>query len=126
MYLSEEEFNKRLEKIQKQNEGKERKLKLKEERKKYGFKFKLPSTSKLILLTVFALCIELLVYCEYAMLVLNDASAMYVLIGIPATLIPTIISYYSKAKAENTKDGLIYDKAMFELNQDSNLEEFSG
>ena len=113
-HMSEQEYNIRLEKIKERNESKERKHKLKQEKRKYGFKIKLPSTSKLILMAVFLLCMEIVFYCEYAMLVLGDTSAMYVLIGIPTTLVPTIIAYYNKSRAENTKGGITYDKAMME------------
>lgn len=116
-YISEHEYETRLGKIKKKNDSKERRRKLKEEKNKYSFQVKLPSTSKIILLAVFLLCIEVVVYCEYAMLVLGDTSAMYVLIGIPATLVPTILAYYSKSKSENVSGGIVYDMAM--KNQDA-------
>lgn len=99
--ISEKEFEAQMREIQIINESKERERKLKEEKMKYKRKIKLPSTSKLVLLGVFLICLEILIFSEYAMLVLYDASAMYALIGIPAALVPTIIGYYSKAKAEN-------------------------
>ena len=114
-YMTEKEYNSRMEKIQKKNENIERKRKLKEEENKYSFKFKKPSTSKLVLWMVFLMCIEVLIFCEYAMLVLNDASAMYVLIGIPAALIPTVLGYYWKSKAENTTGGITHEKVRYEL-----------
>ena len=61
------------------------------------------------------MCIEVIVFCEYAMIVLQDASAMYVLIGVPTTLIPIVVSYYNKSKSENTKNGIVYEKAIREL-----------
>ena len=98
---------------------------MKAEKSKYTTKHKLPSTSKIVLLAVFLLCIEIIVFSEYAMIVLADASAMYVLIGIPATLVPTIIAYYQKSKAENTKGGITYDMAMLEKEQqDVGCDEF--
>ena len=117
-YLTEKEYEARLKKIQEKNASEERKHKLKKEKDKYKSKFKMPSTSKLILLGVTLLCLQIVVYCEYAMLYLGDTSAMYALIGVPATLAPTIWAYYSKAKAENTKGGITYDMAMrdFETN----------
>ena len=114
-YISEEEYKARMKKIKDKNESKERRRNLREERKKYGFKLKLPSTSKLIVLVVFLMCLELLIYAEYAMIALNDASAMYVLLGIPVTLIPTVISYFNKSKAENTANGIVYEKTMYEM-----------
>lgn len=113
-HMSEKEFNSRLKKIQDKNIEKERKRKLREEKLKYFPKFKLPSTSKLVLFAVFLLCIEIIIFCQYAMIVLGDASAMYVLIGVPVSLVPVVLGYYSKSKAENSKDGITYDLAMLE------------
>ena len=113
-YISEEIFNYRLKKIQNRNLSKERKAALKAEKRKYARKFQLPSTSKLVLLVVFLLCIEIIVFCQYAMIVLGDTSAMYVLIGVPTTLVPTVLAYYWKSKAENSKDGITYDMAMLD------------
>ena len=42
---------------------------------------------------------------------------MYALIGIPATIIPIVLGYYSKSKAENTAGGITYDMAMMEMSQ---------
>lgn len=99
------------------NLSKERKQKLREEKIKYGHKFKLPSTSKLILLGAILLCLQIVLFCEYVMITLGDTSAMYVLIGIPATLIPVIWGYYSKSKAENTSGGIIYETTMAQISQ---------
>ena len=115
--ISEKEFNSRLKKIQEKNKSKERKKMLKEEKAKYKSKRKFPSTSKIVLFAVFLLCIEIVIFSEYAMIVLADASAMYVLIGIPTTLVPTIIAYYHKSRIENTKNGIVYDMAMLEKEQ---------
>lgn len=118
-YISEEEYKIKFKKIQEKNKSKERKRKLKEEdsKCKYKKKLKLPSTSKLVLLAVFLMCIEILVFAQYAMIKLGDISAMYTLIGVPVTLVPVVLAYYSKSRAENTKDGLIYDKTMLEMSQ---------
>ena len=121
--MSEEEYESELQKIQKKNESNERKRKLKEKRKRYWPKFKLPSTSKLVLMAVFLLCIEIVLYCEYAMIVLGDASAMYVLIGVPTTLVPTILAYYAKSQKENTAGGITYDMAMRDRCEDDCLGE---
>lgn len=111
-HLTEEEYNIRLKKLKEKNASKELKLKLKAEKRKYKTKFKLPSTSKLILLGVILLCLQIVIFCEYTMISTGDTSAMYVLIGIPATLIPIVWGYYSKAKAENTVGGIVYETAM--------------
>ena len=46
------------------------------------------------------------------MVELKDTSALYVLLGIPAAMAPIIWAYFSKAKAENTKNGIVYETAM--------------
>lgn len=124
-FLSEKEYESRLRRLKIINRSKERKRKLKEEERKYKAKLKLPSTSKLILIGAVLLCLEIVIFCEYTMIALGDTSAMYVLIGIPATLIPIIWSYYSKSKAENTQGGIVYDMAMMQMNQTNHTEDMN-
>lgn len=114
-YISEEEYNSRMKKIQSKNLSKERSQKLKKEKSKYKHKIKLPSTSKLILIGAVLLCVQIVCFAEYAVIKTGDTSYMYALIGVPATLIPTIWGYYSKSKAENTKGGITYETAMEEM-----------
>lgn len=110
--MTEEKFQKELKKIQLKNKEIEYRNKLKVEKNKYKRKFKLPSTSKLVLLVVFIMCVEILAFSQYAMIVTGDTSAMYTLIGVPVTLVPTVISYYWKSKAENTIGGITFETAM--------------
>ncbi len=117
-YISDKEYESRMKKIKLENMSKERLKKLKQEEDKYKPKFKLPSTSKLVLLGVILLCVQIVLFCEYAMLKLCDASSMYVLVGIPVALVPVIWGYYSKSKAENTTGGIIYETAMAKFNVD--------
>jgi hypothetical protein len=124
-HISEEEYNKRLNKINEDNLSKERKQKLKEEKNKHKVKFKLPSTSKLVLFGAILLCLEIIIFCQYAMIALSDTSAMYVLIGIPATLVPVILGYYNKSKAENTSGGIVFETTMMQ-NKHNNKEDLSG
>lgn len=121
-YLSEKEYATRLKRVQMDNESKERKRKLREEKNKFRPKIKLPSTSKLVLLVVILLCLEIVFFCQYVMIEFGDTSALYTLIGIPVTLVPTIWGYYSKSKAENTAGGITYDMAMAEMNNVGNDE----
>lgn len=120
-YLSEKDFNNRLKQIQAENVQKERLEILKKEKSKYKkkFKVKLPSTSKLILLVASLLCFQIVIFCEYVMFKFQDTSAMYALIGVPASLIPVVLGYYYKAKAENTIGGIVYDTAMSQTSQPS-------
>lgn len=113
--MTEKEYQTKLKKIQIKNLQKERKDKLKSEKDKYKKKHKLPSTSKLILLGVILLCLEIVIFCEYAMVHLGDTSALYALIGIPVAIAPAVVSYYMKSKAENTEGGIVYEAAMAEI-----------
>lgn len=113
-YLGEKEFNNKMNKIRKKNLEKERKIMLKAERSKFKKERKKISTSKLILLVVIILCLQIIGFAEYVMLTTNDTSALYVLIGVPATLVPTIWGYYAKSKAENSEGGITYELALRE------------
>lgn len=124
-YMSERKYKARLKEIEEKNESRERKRRLLKERKKYMPQFKLPSTSKLLLLGVVLLCLEIVIFCEYVMIKLGDTSAMYALIGIPASLIPIVLGYFSKSKAENTKNGIVYETAM-KSKQNNEEEDLSG
>ena len=121
--LTQKEFEKKLAEIQEKNKQKEYRRLLREERKKSRTKFKLPSTSKLILLVAFLLCLEIIIFCEYMMVKTGDLSSLYAMIGVASALIPLCLGYYFKSKAENTAGGITYDMAMLEANQNLNYEE---
>lgn len=112
LYLTEERYLKRLDKIQRKNQHIEYRNKLREEKNKYKKQFKLPSTSKLILVGTVLLCTQIVAFCEYAMMYFCNLEAMYALIGVPAALMPVVWAYFSKAKAENTAGGITYELAM--------------
>lgn len=121
--LTQEEFEKKLAEIQEKNKQKEYRRLLREERKKSRAKFKSPSTSKLILLVAFLLCLEIIIFCEYMMIKTGDLSSLYSMIGVASALIPLCLGYYFKSKAENTAGGITYDMAMLEASQNLNYEE---
>lgn len=77
------------------------------------------SYSKFVLLGMIIMCLQIVLFCEYAIITLADASAMYALIGIPVALAPIIWGYYSKSKAENTSGGIVYDMAMRNVEDNS-------
>lgn len=114
-YLSKQEYERRLTSIRADNVSTARKLALKKERSKYRRKTKLPSTSKLLLWTAVLLCVEIIGFCEFAFTVTKDTSFLYVLAGVPTTLVPTILSYYHKSKCENTAGGIVYETAMSKI-----------
>lgn len=111
-YISEREYEAQMRRLKKINESREREKKLKEERYKYGFRFKMPSTSKIVLFVSLVICLQIVFFCERLMVELKDTSALYVLLGIPAAMAPIIWAYFSKSKAENTKNGIVYETAM--------------
>lgn len=122
-YLTDSQYNKQLKKIQIKNQQKEKRQKLREEKNKYKPKLKLPTTSKLLLIGAVLLCLEIVIFCEYVMLKLQDSSSLYVLIGIPASLIPIILGYFYKSKAENTSGGIVFETAMSQMTGTANEEE---
>lgn len=111
-YISDRDYNAQMKAIKRMNQSKEREIKLREEREKYSFKFKMPSTSKIVLFVSLIICLQIIFFCERLMVELQDTSALYVLLGIPAAMAPIIWAYFSKAKAENTKNGIVYETAM--------------
>lgn len=114
--MTSREYELELKKIKAKNHQIEMKRNLKAAKIK---RFNIPkiSTSKLILIAVLLLNLQIIHFVEKAIMTYGDLSALYALIAIPATLVPTIWAYYSKAKAENLADsGFIYEARMAELN----------
>lgn len=116
MYMSEKEFRNKMRKIRLRSESDARKQELYEAKHKNKKKFQ---TSKVILWVMIALVLEIVAFVEFAMMKWGDFSSMYALIGIPATLVPVIWGYYSKAKSENTVGGITYETAMRSYEDDS-------
>lgn len=113
-YMTEKKYNEKMLDLQIRNRQIEIRQNLKVEKNKYRKPFKLPPTSKLVLLAAILLCLEIIVFCEYAMLHSGDMRAMYVLTGLPVALALVIWGYYGKAKAENTVGGIVYEAVMRE------------
>ncbi len=88
---------------------------------KHKLNLKLPTTSKLLLIGAVLICLEIIIFCEYIMVKLQDTSSLYVLIGIPASLVPIILGYFYKSKNENTQGGIVYETAMRQM-QDEETE----
>lgn len=101
-------YSKKLSRLKDKNEYLQEKYKLQSEQNIYKVKAKAPSTSKLILWTVVFICLEIIGFSEYAMLRTGDTSALYALIGVPATLVPAVLGYYHKAAKENCVGGVVY------------------
>ena len=115
--LTQDKYQKKLDKIKKKNEEFRQKQKLEKIKYKYKQKRKPLSTSKVVLLGAVILCIQITLFCEYMMWKTMDLSSMYVLIGIVPSLSGVILGYYLKSKSENTTGGIIFETAMEELRQ---------
>nr|WP_297933197.1 hypothetical protein [uncultured Lachnoclostridium sp.] len=117
--MTEQEYKQKEEKIKQRNKNIQMKQKLHRMKKSRFPKFKKPSTSKIVLFIVFVICIQILWFSEHMAITTGGTSYMYSLIGVPVTLIPTIISYYAKASRENRVGGITYDMAMTQQNTDN-------
>lgn len=117
-YLTKQEYELELKKIKEKNQQIKMRQNLKAAKVS---RFNIPkiSTSKLILIAVLLLNLQIIYFVEKAIMTYGDLSALYALIAIPATLIPTVWAYFSKAKAENCAGGITYDSAMEQLRQSS-------
>ena len=114
-YMSEREFNRKLKEIQRENESLRRINKLEEERSRLRPpKKKKITMSKLALMIMFVIVFEIVIFTEWLMYKTQDLSALYVLIGIPATMIVPLWKYYAKTQVENAKGGIVYQTAMKE------------
>lgn len=123
--MTNKEYEARKKRIELENRDLRQKQKLKELKNKYRTKIKKPTTSKLALLAVFLICFEVLIFAECFMWQFQDSSALYALIGVPVAIIPTLVAYYSKSKAENTVGGITYEMAMLEHQTDVPEEDYN-
>lgn len=115
--MTEKEFERQKRILARRNEEYQMKKELRKLRWSWLPKFKKPTTSKLILVIVFLLNLQIIYFVEKVIEEYGDLSALYALIAIPATLIPTVWAYYAKSKAQNVAGGITYDIAMEELRQ---------
>lgn len=99
-YLTSREYELELKKIKAKNRQIEMKRNLKAA-KVSRFNLKKPRTSKMVLWTVIAICIQILWFTEHMATVTGDTSFMYALIAIPASLIPTVLSYMKNSRVEH-------------------------
>ena len=123
--MTKKEYERQLEKIRYKNRQIEIKRNLRKERIKGfpHFKFKKPATSKVALFLTIFITFQIVLFVEYVMLKYGDFSAAYALIGIPATLAPSLIAYLNKSKAENTRSGIVYETAMAQYNSTNNAKD---
>ena len=96
-YMTKNQYDSELAKLQKRNESIERKRKLLKERMKYFPKFVLPSTSKIVLIVSAILCIEILAFCQYMILVTGDTNSLYAMVGALFSFMAIVLGYFVKS-----------------------------
>lgn len=111
-YLTEKQYIEKMKKIQRENRQKIMRESLRQEKKKYNYKPKLPSTSKLMAVYLFMILNVVLIYAMVAMWYFRDLSYLGVLITDVAAQVLTYFIYSKKATTENTVGGITYDMAM--------------
>lgn len=115
VYMTSTEFDIKLAKARRRNESIEYKRRLREERMKYWPKFVLPSTSKIVLIVAAILCVEILFFCQWMIVVTGDTNALYAMVGVITALASIVIGYFVKSTKENTRDGITFETAMAQL-----------
>lgn len=116
-YMTKNQYDSKLAKLQKKNESIERRRRLREENMKYWPKFVLPSTSKIVLIVAALLCVEILIFCQYMIVKTGDSNALYAMVGVVVSLASIVLGYFVKSTKENTVGGITYDSAMSSMKQ---------
>ncbi len=71
------------------------------------------SASKLYMILMLAIAVEIVFFIEFVTVRTGDTSCLYVLASIPVTtLVPSLMSYFKKSRIENSSGGIVYDIAM--------------
>lgn len=117
-YMTKNQYDSKLAKLQKRNENIERKRKLREERMKYWPKFVLPSTSKIVLIVAALLCVEILIFCQWMIVKTGDTNSLYAMVGVIMSLASVVLGYFVKSTKQNTVGGITYETAMANMKQD--------
>ena len=115
VYMTKNQYDSKMAKLQKRNESIERRRKLREERMKYFPKFVLPSTSKIVLIVSAILCLEILAFCQYMIVVTGDTNALYAMVGALFTFMAVVLGYFVKSTKENTRNGITFETAMAQM-----------
>lgn len=114
-YMTKNQYDSKLAKLQKRNESIERKRRLREERMKYWPRFVLPSTSKIVLIVSAILCLEVLIFCQYMIVKTGDTNALYAMVGSLFTFMGIVLGYMVKSTKENTRHGITFETAMAQI-----------
>lgn len=114
IYMTDSQYNSKLAKLQKRNEGIERRRRLREERMKYWPRFHMPPTSKIALWAGFLLMLEVIIFCQYLAIKNCDSTPLVGVVGGIGGWMSMFFSYNKKSRVENSRDGIIFETAMLE------------
>lgn len=121
-YMTKALFEKQMERIKAKNKSLEYQKLLKEEKRKYGFHLKKPTTNKLMAFYLFVILNVIVVYALIAMWHFGDLSYLGALITDIAGQVIVYYIYAKKATIENSKGGITYEMAMLEKQNEFNNE----
>jgi hypothetical protein len=119
IYMTKSQFDSKIAKAKRRNETIEYRRRLREERRKYWPRFHVPATSKIALWAGFLLMLEVIIFCQYMALKLYDAAPLIAIVGAIGGWMTMFFSYNKKSQAENSRDGIVFETAMAQLNQPS-------
>lgn len=117
IYMTKSQFDSKFAKAKRRNETIEYKRQLREERMKYWPRFKKPPTSKIALWAGFLLMLEVIVFCQYMAFILCDPTPLIAVVGAIGGWMTMFFSYNKKSTVENSRDGIIFETAMAQLQQ---------
>lgn len=112
VYMTKNQYDSKLAKLQKRNESIERRRRLREERMKYWPKFNMPPTSKIALWAGFLLMLEIIIFCQYFAIKTCDPTPLVGVVGAIGGWMSMFFSYNKKSTVENSKNGIIFETAM--------------
>ena len=112
MVMTKSRFDAKLAKAKARNESIEYRRRLREGCRQYWPKCVPPSTSKVVLIIVALLCVEILFFCQYMILTTGYTNALYAMVGTIATLATVVLGYMVKSTRENVSGGIVFETAM--------------
>ena len=119
---TQEKYNKRLRYAQRKAEIRKLQRQIEEIDSSSKKNWKKPSSSKIYLVLMILIAVQIVFFIEYITIRTGDTSCLYVLASIPVTtLVPSLLSYFKKSRIENSKGGIVYDVAM--SNQEDNTQD---
>jgi hypothetical protein len=66
-----------------------------------------------LVLTVSAiLCLEVLIFCQYMIVITGDTNALYTMVGALFSFMGIVLGYFVKSTKQNTSGGITFETAM--------------